>query len=108
MITESNQPGGKKASTEDIITYLATKAGPQYASVLMLAIDQQISRLLRTNKRPTHIDYEMHVTNVCRTFKKKNRQIYEQTFLYKQVPIVSVEFSTSWTIHKLDLKKHLQ
>lgn len=103
MISDPNPTGGK-ASLDDIITLLATKAGARFMVVLLAALDQQISRVERTNKVTGFIDYERFLTKKNFERKKKSKIVYEQTFLYKEIPIVMVEFSNNWTIHKLKLK----
>jgi len=105
MISDPTPPGGK-ASLDDIITLLATTAGPAFMGALILSLDQQVSRVRKTNRKTNHVDYSLHITKENEEVKRPGKKtVYKQTFLYKKIPIVMVEFSNNWTIHKLKLPK---
>ena len=95
--------GGKEATTDDIVDYLATKAGTTYAYAVLKAIGEQL--LIVAGRQITDDEFEMDVTRTTRKVKNPGKKAYyEQILLYKTIPLVRVEFADDWKIHKLKVK----
>ena len=95
--------GGKEATTDDIVDYLATKAGTTYAYAVLKALGEQL--LIVAGRQISDDEFEMDVTRTTEKVKVPGKKAYyQQILLYKAIPLVRVEFADDWKIHKLKVK----
>jgi len=106
MIKETLPDGSginRSPSTDDIVDYLATKAGTEYAYAVLKALGEQL--LLMVGRQISDAEFELDITRTTEKLKRPGKAAtYVQTLLYKTIPVIRVEFADEWTIHKLKVK----